>query len=125
MLGKIRRAWIENHKGYADVEFDDDEDSERVCKKVRSGTLKATSIWYRVSVWEKVEAGEKSADGRYDGPCWIARKWEPLEASIVSVPADATVGVGRSHEPDSPANRNEAKSGRSIRELQLLLNKSL
>ena len=26
----------------------------------------------------------------------IARKWTPLEVSIVSVPADATVGVGRS-----------------------------
>ena len=41
-------------------------------------------------------AGGASADGRFAGPCMIARKWTPLEVSIVSVPADATVGVGRS-----------------------------
>ena len=36
-------------------------------------------------------------------PCQIARRWTPLEISVVSVPADATVGVGRSSEStDTP-----------------------
>lgn len=125
VCGKILRAWIENSRCYAEVEFDDDDDADLICKKVRSGTLKATSTWYHVNAWEEVAAGKKSADGKYTGPCSVARDWMPYEVSIVSVPADATVGVGRSHMPDSPANTKEAKSGRSIRELQLLLNKSL
>ena len=45
-------------------------------------------------------AGKTSADGRFTGPCQIARKWTPLEVSIVSMPADATVGVGRADDPE-------------------------
>ena len=41
---------------------------------------------------------KQSADGKYTGPCSIARKWAPYEVSIVSIPADQTVGVGRSTE---------------------------
>ena len=32
--------------------------------------------------------------------CSIARKWAPYEISIVSVPADPTVGVGRSEDEE-------------------------
>ncbi len=98
VLGKVLRAWVENSKGYAEVEFDTDEDTEKIFGKVQSGTLKTTSVRYQVDAWEEVKAGAASADGRFQGPCQIARKWRPLEVSIVSVPADATVGVGRSAE---------------------------
>lgn len=96
VLGKVLRAWVENGKGYAEVEFDTDEDAEKIFSKVQSGTLKTTSVRYRVDAWEEVKAGAASMDGRFQGPCQIARKWTPMEVSIVSVPADATVGVGRS-----------------------------
>lgn len=96
VLGKVLRAWVENGKGYAEVEFDTDEDAEKIFGKVRSGTLKTTSVRYQVDTWEEVKSGAASTDGRFTGPCSIARKWTPLEVSIVSVPADATVGVGRS-----------------------------
>lgn len=95
VIGKITRAWVDGGRGRATVEFDDDEDSERVLKKVRSGTLKGVSVGYMVDKWESVRAGKKSVDGRFDGPCEIAKRWTPFEVSIVSVPADATVGVGR------------------------------
>ena len=45
----------------------------------------------------------KSANGRFTGPCEIALKWMPIEISIVSVPADATVGVGRELEERAEA----------------------
>jgi hypothetical protein len=47
---------------------------------------------------EEVAPGKTSADGRFTGPCEVARKWWPFEISIVSVPADGTVGVGREAE---------------------------
>jgi len=96
VVGKVIRAWVEDHRGMAEVEFDTDDDAEKIFGKVQSGTLKTTSVRYSVDAWEEVVAGKTSADGRYTGPCQIARKWTPLEVSIVSVPADATVGVGRS-----------------------------
>lgn len=100
VIGRVLRAWVENHRGMAEVEFDTDDDAERIFGKVKSETLKTTSVRYNVDSWEEVAAGKTSADGRFTGPCQIARKWTPLEVSIVSVPADATVGVGRSDEDE-------------------------
>lgn len=96
VVGRILRAWVENGRGMAEVEFDTDADAETIFQKVQAGTLKTTSVRYRVDRWEVVEAGRTSSDGRFAGPCQIARKWTPVEVSIVSVPADPTVGVGRS-----------------------------
>ena len=96
VVGRILRAWVENGRGMAEVEFDTDVDAETIFQKVQAGTLKTTSVRYRVDRWEVVEAGRTSSDGRFAGPCQIARKWTPVEVSIVSVPADPTVGVGRS-----------------------------
>ncbi|EHL68453.1 prohead protease/major capsid protein fusion protein [Cloacibacillus evryensis] len=77
--------------------FDDDEDSDSVFRKVQSGSLRGVSVGYRVYQWEEVRSGKTSEDG-IEGPAMIARKWEPYEISIVSCPADPTVGVGRNIE---------------------------
>lgn len=102
VLGKVVKAWNEDGRGMAEVEFDEDEAAETIRRKVSGGTLKGVSVRYRVDVWEEVAAGKKSSDGRFTGPCYIAKKWMPLEVSIVSVPADPTVGVGRSLREPAP-----------------------
>ena len=84
-IGGIEKVWIEGGKGRALVRFDEDEDAEKIFQKVKRGSLRGVSVGYRVHEWEK--------RGKED---MIATKWEPLEISIVSVPADASVGVGRS-----------------------------
>lgn len=101
VIGKINKAWIESGRGCAEIEFDDDEESEIIFQKVQNKTLKGVSVGYQVSEWEDVSAGETSSDGKYKGPCSIARKWMPYEISIVSVPADSTVGVERNFEEGS------------------------
>lgn len=95
VIGKITRAWLENNRGYAEVEFDSDDESEKIYQKVKSGTLKGVSVGYIVGPVEEVMANKVSADGRFQGPATIVRNWTPFEISIVSVPADPTVGVGR------------------------------
>ena len=95
VIGKITKAWIEGGRGMAEVEFDSDEESERIFQKVANGTLKGVSVGYQIESWEEVAQGKQSADGKAIGPAAIARKWTPYEISIVSVPADPTVGVGR------------------------------
>ena len=79
----------------AEVEFDTDPESEVIFQKVKSGTLKGVSTGYKIGVIEEVMPNKISTDGRFAGPCDVAREWMPYEISIVSVPADATVGVGR------------------------------
>lgn len=98
VIGRINRVWLENARGKAEIEFDTDDDAEKIYQKVKSGTLKGVSVGYKVDSWEEILPGKASADGKYKGPASIARKWTPMEISIVSVPADATVGVGREQE---------------------------
>ena len=116
VVGKILKAWIEDNRGIADIEFDTDDDADVVCQKVKSGTLKGVSVGYRIDSLEEVMAGKQSTDGRFTGPCEIARKWWPYEISIVSVPADGTVGVGRQAEP------NDRTVPLSVLERQLQIN---
>lgn len=100
VLGKILRYWVDEteHKAYAEVEFDDDEESERIWKKVLSGTLRGVSVGYGVDNWEEVGAGKTATNGRVQGPAYVAVRWSVAEISIVSVPADDSVGVGREME---------------------------
>lgn len=95
VIGQVLKAWNENGRGMAQIRFDEDEASDVIYKKVQSGTLKGVSVGYNVDSWEEIMPGKKSADGRFIGPCEVAKKWTPFEISIVSVPADPTVGVGR------------------------------
>lgn len=114
VVGKIDRAWIEEGRGYAEITFDSDESSEKIYQKVQGGTLKGVSVGYVVEDWEEVMPNKQSADGRFTGPCSIAKKWAPFEVSIVSVPADPTVGVGRSFDEDGVDEAYETR----LRQLQ-------
>lgn len=125
VIGKILSAKIEDERGVAEIEFDDDEASEVIFKKVASGTLKGVSVGYQVSEWIDIQEGHKSDDGKYEGPCSIATKWMPYEVSIVSIPADPTVGVGRSHEPAGNKPEEKGVSGFYYYEKQLQINKNL
>lgn len=129
VIGRINRAWIENERGQAEIEFDSDGDSEIVFQKVKSGTLKGVSVGYCITELEEVEEGKKSKDGNHEGPCSVAVRWIPLEISIVSIPADATVGVGRSlvQECPEPGRGEETKGVSSFyyREKQLQINQNL
>lgn len=98
-IGVIQKVWIDENdrKGRALVQFDDDEDSDKVFQKVKKGIIKGVSVGYVVSNWEEVKAGKTSTNGRFTGPAYVALKWQPFEISIEPTPADPSVGVGRSH----------------------------
>lgn len=120
VIGKIENAWIEENRGKAKIKFDSDDEAKTIMEKVSNGTLRGVSVGYVVDDWEVVKEGKMSTDGRFGGPCYIARKWTPLEISIVSIPADSTVGVGRSFEEATKNN-----SDMSLYERQICINKNL
>ena len=94
VIGHIDKAWIE-----AIVRFDEDDESEKIYQKVIKGTLQGVSVGYSISRYEElIDSDSKSSNGRFTGPAYVITYWEPLEISVVSVPADPTVGVGRSVE---------------------------
>lgn len=109
VIGKVDKAWIDDSdkKGRAIVTFDNDDESEKIYQKVKNETLRGVSVSYSVDAWEEVKAGATSIDGRFIGPCEIATRWIPTEISIVSVPADENVGIGRELENDEDEEEEE------------------
>lgn len=100
VVGHIEKVWVEDNRGKALVRFDKDEQSETIFQKVQSGTLQGVSVGYSIKHYEVLDKKDSvSNNGRFKGPdTYVVTDWEPLEISIVSVPADATVGIGRSAE---------------------------
>lgn len=97
VLGRPENIYLDESEKrcHADVFFDDDEETDKIFRKVKKGILRGVSFGYSVECWEEVKAGATSSNGRFNGPAYVATKWTPLEVSIVSVPADSEVGVNR------------------------------
>jgi HK97 family phage prohead protease len=82
ILGVIADAWIESGKLLGRIQFSETDAGRSAEGMVARGEVSAISIGYSVRVWTQT--------GIEDGAeIWRADKWELLEASLVSVPADA------------------------------------
>lgn len=121
VVGHIEKVWLEDNRGKALVRFDTDEQSETIFQKVQSGTLQGVSVGYAIYRYEVLEDEDtKSTNGRFNGPAYVVTDWEPLEISIVSVPADATVGVGRSAEEIHTSINTQEDNTRMDQEKEIL-----
>lgn len=89
IVGVVERAWVDKDKrGYAKVRFAKTARADEVLSMVNDGILRNVSFGYRiVDMVESVKGGKST---------YTATRWEPYEISMVTVPADPTVGVGRS-----------------------------
>ncbi len=96
VIGKIVKAEIKNRRGIARVQFDDDDVSTMYYNKVKNGTLRNTSVGYNVYEVKRETVG-KNENLKINE---VVTLWEPLEISLVSIPADYTVGVGRGENND-------------------------
>ena len=90
-IGVVERAWIgDDRRGHAVVRLGASDLADLVWRDVESGVRGSVSVGYRIHRVD--ESGERD-DGT---TVYRVTKWEPVELSIVTVPADMTVGVGRS-----------------------------
>lgn len=92
-VGVVEKAWIEDKRGRAIVRFGNSARANEIFQDVKDGIRRLVSVGYRVyeMVTEKVEKRVETLR---------AMRWEPHEISIVSIPADLAVGVGRSNTAD-------------------------
>jgi len=107
-IGVIESATIDSdHIGRALVRFSSVGIGAEKFEMVREGTLSKVSVGYSI------------LDYRIEGDNLLITKWEPYEISMVSVPADDFVGVGRSLEEEQepevpeipePENKDEQPS---------------
>ena len=94
-IGVVERAWIDGEKqrGMVRVRFSRSAFAEEKLQDVRDGILRNVSVGYRIN----------DADPMRDGAGLVATSWVPFEVSMAPIPADASVGVGRSLQPEAAA----------------------
>lgn len=94
IVGRVVNPRLDGKTARAEIVFDPDESSQEILGKVTSGSLRGVSVGYRINQAEEVPAGQ-TAYG-ISGPAYVATRWTPYEISLTPIPADASVGVGRS-----------------------------
>ena len=89
VLGVVERGWIDGEKkrGMVAVRFSRSPFAEEKLADIRDGILRNVSVGYSI-----LEA-DQSRDGAV-----VATNWQPHEVSVVSIPADASIGIGRALE---------------------------
>ena len=97
-IGSVIEAWVENGRGYARVQFSKRADIEDIWGDTRDGHLPNVSVGYMI---HERKLTQENGDGPDE---FRVTRWEPLEVSIVDIPADPTVGVGRSADGGQPDN---------------------
>jgi len=85
LLGVIEKAQIMGGKGRAVARWGSSPEAQQRRADVQAGVIRNVSVGYVIHQLEQ------------RGDQYVATKWEALEVSLVSVPADASVGIGRSH----------------------------
>jgi HK97 family phage prohead protease len=87
VIGVVERAYIDGQKrrGYARVRFSRNPFAQEVLSDVKDGVLRNVSFGYSIDKMEERGSGD-----------FVATAWSPYEISVVSVPADPGVGIGRS-----------------------------
>ena len=94
VIGVVERAYIDGNKrrGYARVRFSRNAFAQEILGDVKDGVLRNVSFGYSIDKMEERGSGD-----------YVATAWSPYEISVVSIPADNTVGIGRSLVPTPDA----------------------
>lgn len=105
-IGVIESVAIgDDRRGRAIVRFSRNKDADEIFQDVMDGIRRHVSVGYRIlaAKLEEIEGGDDT---------YRIIDWEPYEISIVSVPADPSVGVGRSLEiPQEDGKRTKGDAG--------------
>lgn len=87
-IGVVESATLDQRKLVVTVRFSKGEAGQAALDDVRDGIRRNVSVGYRV--YEMALENEK--EGR---KTFRILDWEPIEVSLVSIPADSSVGIGR------------------------------
>lgn len=89
-IGRLRDIRIQGSRLVGNLHISSNTKGDEIWNDITDGILSDMSVGYR--------ALEMEARGEVNGiEDYLVTKWQPFEASIVSVPADPTVGINRSY----------------------------
>ena len=97
-VGRIEAARLDgDRKGRATVRFGKGARASEIWQDVQDGILTSVSVGYKIDDMVLTHSSEE------DGDEYTVIRWTPYEISLVTVPADTSVGVGRSQQ-STPAD---------------------
>lgn len=101
LRGVVEKAWIDSatKKGRCIVRFARTPEGDQAMALVQDKVLRNVSFMYEVRTF----VAETNGNGRATDDTYTATDWLAYEVSLVTVPADPTVGVGRQRSESLPA----------------------
>jgi len=97
-IGAVRDIWQSSGKSYARVKFSHVRDAEDLMADWDSQIRTGVSVGYRVLKMQRIKKGDAQQN---EPDVFKALLWKPVEVSAgVPIPADHTVGPGRSESGD-------------------------
>ncbi len=82
VIGVVEKAWLQDGEGRALVKFSERAEIAPIIADVKAGILRNVSIGYHI---KRLERQPDLQDGI---PVYLAIDWEPMEISLVTIPAD-------------------------------------
>ena len=92
-IGRVETAMVDGKRGQAVVRFSKSARGSEIFNDVVDGIRQNISIGYRIH-----EMGIDESRSEGDVETYVATAWQPYEVSVVSVPADNSIGISRSAE---------------------------
>lgn len=94
-IGVIEKAWVDTvaKMGRSLARFSKNTLGEEMLTDVEDRIVRSTSVGYIIHAMKLIETKK---DGDFEINVYRVTDWEPLEVSLVSMPADITVGPDRS-----------------------------
>ena len=96
VIGKISNVTFENKRAIAEVVFDNDEETDKIFKKVLSGSLRGVSVGYMRLHTVRVNAGSEYRGVKYDATtdvtdCGVGRELRDIEMEISKTQEENTM----------------------------------
>jgi HK97 family phage major capsid protein/HK97 family phage prohead protease len=108
VLGVVREAAIDqDRRGYTKIKWSRNAYAQEKRQDVEDGILRNVSFAYSID-----EVQER--EGQF-----VVTKWTPLEVSLVSIPADNSVGLGRAFDEGDSMNEVEPEPSPEVEGTQL------
>lgn len=89
-IGVVEKAWVEGGIGRAEIRLSRRPEIAGLVQDIADGIVRNVSVGYQINERTLIKSHADAPDE------YRVTSWLPMEISIVDLPADATVGLGRS-----------------------------
>ena len=116
-IGRVESAMVDGKRGQAIVRFSKSARGSEIFNDVVDGIRQNISVGYRINEMELDESRSEDEVETY-----VATSWQPYEVSVVSVPADNSIGISRAAEGENVTTitnfRGETKMTEEVKEVK-------